>query len=326
MTADGRFRVYSAKCVILATGGYGQIYLNNNNAPGINGDGLVLAYELGLPLKDMEFVQFYPTALGSRRRRIVLYEDFVMVGGAVIRNAAGEDIGAKHGLQEPSLFTRDNLARAIMTEITNGLDVDGGVVLDLSPVPPSLMHSWRSRLPANMPLEQRELIVGPTTHFCMGGLVVDGSARTAVPGLYAAGEICGGVHGANRLAGNALSEVFALGALAGAGAGLEAEHCLQAESPLEEIEREKNRLEEMASQNKMDLGISFHSLKEAMWNGAGIIKTKNLLEKTLERLIEIGSCPPESKTYSGGSLFRQLEFHNALLVAEMGLPSRLGED
>ncbi|MGD9077447.1 MAG: FAD-binding protein, partial [Desulfobacteraceae bacterium] len=131
VTENGVFQVFAAQCVILATGGFANVYLHTNNAPGITGDGQALAYELGLPIKDMEFVQFYPTATGKLGRSILLYEVFVLGAGAKLKNAKGEDIIEKHGLSDPMVLTRDRLARAIMGEIAKGLDVEGGVIMDL---------------------------------------------------------------------------------------------------------------------------------------------------------------------------------------------------
>jgi len=114
ITQDGRFLTFVATCMILATGGFAQVYLHNNNAAGMTGDGQALAFELGIPLRDMEFVQFYPTSLGALGRRLFLYEAFVFQAGAMIRNAQGDDIIAKYGLKDPMAMTRDRLTRAIM--------------------------------------------------------------------------------------------------------------------------------------------------------------------------------------------------------------------
>jgi len=101
ITADGRFIVIHAKVVVLATGGYAQIYLNTNNVPGITGDGQALAYDLGIPLKDMDFVQFYPTATGKRGSRLILYEKMLAQPGVFLCNGQGENILKRHGIADP---------------------------------------------------------------------------------------------------------------------------------------------------------------------------------------------------------------------------------
>lgn len=169
VSRDLEFQLFSAGSVILATGGYAHIYLNTNNAPGITGDGTALAFEAGLPLKDMEFVQFYPTALGESGRRLILYEAFVMDAGGVLRNAQGENILHKHGLNDPMVITRDRLARAIMSELREGLGVNGGVIMDLSSVSDAKLERLSHLLPSEWSAFQKEFIVSPTTHFCMGG-------------------------------------------------------------------------------------------------------------------------------------------------------------
>jgi len=124
ISRDGRFLAFQGRCLVLATGGYAHIYLHTNNAPGITGDGHALAFDIGLPIKDMEFVQFYPTAAGKTWTRLVLYEDLVFDDNAVIRNAGGEDIIARHGLDDAMTMTRDRVARAIMQEVREGRGLD----------------------------------------------------------------------------------------------------------------------------------------------------------------------------------------------------------
>ena len=232
---DGVFSAFSASCIVLATGGFARTYLHNNNAAGITGDGHTLAFELGVPLRDMEFIQFYPTALGALGSRLFLYEAFVFQAGAVLRNAFGDDIIAKYGLNDPMAMTRDRLTRAIMQEILEGRGVTGGLIVDLSTVPEEELTALRQLLPSTGTQGENELIVSPTAHFCMGGISIDENAGTIVPGLFAAGEVCAGVHGANRLVGNALSEVFSMGGVAGERAAQKALESDQPDLPEKEV-------------------------------------------------------------------------------------------
>ena len=136
-------------------GGFAQIYLHNNNAPGLTGDGHVLALEAGVGLRDMELVQFYPTALGNHGGRVLLYEALVFQGGAILRNANGEDILRKYGLKEPRAATRDRVSQVITQEILEGRGVGGGVVMDLGELAGAMPASLRLLLPAQLDPEPK---------------------------------------------------------------------------------------------------------------------------------------------------------------------------
>lgn len=312
---NGTFLTFEARCVILATGGFSQIYLHTNNAPGITGAGLTLAYDLGLPLKDIEFIQFYPTALGTLGHRPILYEALVLQFGAVLKNAHGENIITQHGLNDPLAMTRDRLSRAIMHEILEGRDVDGGVIMDLSPI--SGVTRLRPLLPAGWSEDQKEIIVSPTTHFCMGGVMIDENAETSVPGLFAAGEVCAGVHGANRLGGNALAEVFAMGGVAGRNAASKAKEIGPPKIPRHEIADERAGLESHSSRAGQDQKNLRRSLKEVMWYKAGIIRSDRDLQEALARIEKLKSLSLKVPVANPGQLVRRLELENMLLLSEM---------
>ena len=314
---DGRFLVFTAGSVILATGGFGQVYLHTNNAAGITGDGQALALHLGLPLKDMEFVQFYPTATGSLGTRLILYEALVLNEGAILKNRAGEDIILKHGLKDPMQLTRDRLAQAIMREILTGDDVDGGVIMDLSPIAEEKLASLAPLLPSTWYADGKNLVVSPTTHFCMGGIIIDRNAETPLAGLFAAGETTGGIHGANRLGGNALCEVFTFGGIAGQRAAARAEEMGPAEASREMIQHEKARLEAHFRENGVDLKVLCRSLKQAMWLKAGILRGPEGLGEALEKISDIRSKAAEASIGKMADLIRCLELENMLLISEV---------
>ena len=215
VTKDGMLLTMQAKAVILATGGYAQIFLNTNNASGITGDGQALCYDLGVPLKDMEFVQFYPTAMGKRGNRLLLYEKFLALPEVVLRNRNGEDILERNGLSDHIRLTRDQLAQLIMKETIDGGMLGNGVVMDLGSLSEDRAGEMFKILPSRWWKGEKKYEVAPTAHFCMGGIVTDQSGETSVRGLFAAGEATAGVHGANRLGGNALAEIFVMGSLVG---------------------------------------------------------------------------------------------------------------
>jgi succinate dehydrogenase/fumarate reductase flavoprotein subunit len=317
ITQDGTFLTLAANCIVLATGGFARAYLHNNNAAGMTGDGHALAFGLGVPLKDMEFVQFYPTALGALGSRLLVYEAFIFQAGAVLRNALGDDIIAKYGLNDPMAMTRDRLTRAVMREILEGRGIMGGVILDLSTVPEEELTPLRHLLPAASTPGGEELIVSPTAHFCMGGISIDENAETIMPGLFAAGEVCAGVHGANRLGGNALSEVFAMGGVAGERAAQKARESNQPDLPQKEILTESNRLESFFSSGGGDLGELRRDLKDVMWHKVGIIRNKEHLEEALEEIEGIAASLKGLRIRDYKELMRYLELNNMVLISEM---------
>ena len=248
---------FPAKAVVLATGGIGKAYEVTSNSWEYSGDGQALAYEAGAELIDMEFVQFHPTGMvWPPGVRGLLVTEAVRGEGGILRNkdgqrfmwtylpderrdeyaatdeeaaqwvealSAGRETTAR---RPPELSTRDNVARAIYTEVKEGRgSPHGGVFLDISYLPPETV---RRKLPsmyeqfkelADVDITTGPMEVGPTTHYVMGGIKVDAdTGRTAVAGLYAAGEVAGGMHGANRLGGNSLSDLLVFGARTGAAA------------------------------------------------------------------------------------------------------------
>jgi succinate dehydrogenase / fumarate reductase flavoprotein subunit len=248
---------FSAKAVVLATGGIGRAYEVTSNSWEYSGDGHALAYLAGAELIDMEFVQFHPTGMvWPPGVRGLLVTEAVRGEGGILRNRDDERFMWKYlpedrrheyaetdeeasrwveALSEgrqtdarrpPELSTRDNVARAIHTEVREGRGSGhGGVFLDISYLPPDLV---RRKLPsmyeqfrelADVDITAGPMEVGPTCHYIMGGVRVDAeTAASTRPGLFAAGEVTGGMHGANRLGGNSLSDLLVFGQRAGAGA------------------------------------------------------------------------------------------------------------
>jgi len=317
---DGRVFAFAARCVVLATGGFAQVYRNTDNARGATGDGQALAFDVGVPLQDMEFVQFYPTALGMLGSRILLYEVFISDAGAVLRNSEGRDILQKYGLGDTMVRTRDLLARAVMREIIEGRDVQGCVSLDISQVPAEKLQEFSHLIPGapgSVHGSRKEFLVSPTTHFCMGGITIGENAETEIPGLLAAGEVCGGAHGANRLGANSLSEVFAMGGRAGRSAAVRAREVVLRPVSSGAIAREKNRLESLFEGRGADMRELNRRLKEVMWSMVGILRSKDSLEKALSQLKELASTLPRNRIDNIRDLGRAEELKHMLLVSEM---------
>ena len=253
----GRPVVFQARAVVLATGGIGKAYEITSNSWEYSGDGQALAYEAGAELIDMEFVQFHPTGMvWPPGVRGLLVTEAVRGEGGILRNAIGERFMWKYLPEErreeyaanadeaarwvtaqsqakqtdarrpPELSTRDNVSRAIYTEVKEGRGTPhGGVYLDISYLPsdhvrrklPSMYEQFKEL--ADVDITSAPMEVGPTTHYVMGGIRVDAeTGETTVPGLFAAGEVAGGMHGANRLGGNSLSDLLVFGARTGAAA------------------------------------------------------------------------------------------------------------
>jgi L-aspartate oxidase len=208
----------SAKTVLLATGGAGQVFSETTNPPIATGDGIALAWEAGARVTDLEFVQFHPTALAVAGAPRFLLSEALRGEGAWLVNGAGERFMTRY---EPAgeLAARDRVSRAIVKEIARS---NHPVYLTLQHLDPDWVHA---RFPtiaaacraAGLDLARDPIPVGPAAHYIMGGVETDVCARTSIPGLFAAGEVaCTGVHGANRLASNSLLEGLVFGARAAA--------------------------------------------------------------------------------------------------------------
>jgi len=251
----GRFQLWEAKAVVLATGGIGRAFKVSSNSWEYTGDGLALAYRAGAELQDMEFVQFHPTGMvWPISVSGILVTEGVRGEGGVLRNSEGrrfmfDDIpdlykeqtadseeegwrytqGDKNARRPPELLTRDHVARCINREVKAGRgSPHGGVFLDISWIKermpkseehikrklPSMYHQFKQL--ADLDITKEPMEVGPTTHYMMGGIRVDGDSQMSnVPGLFAAGEAAAGLHGANRLGGNSLSDLVVFGKRAG---------------------------------------------------------------------------------------------------------------
>jgi succinate dehydrogenase / fumarate reductase flavoprotein subunit len=213
---NGELQLVSAKATIFATGGLGRVYAKTTNSYASTADGMAIAYRAGLPLMDMEFVQFHPTSL---KENGVLLSEAARGEGAYLLNKDGERFMFKYAPNKGELASRDVVARAEWTEILEGRGVDGCVFLDLR-------HLGREKILERLP-QIRELALDatgkdaidtpipilPGMHYAMGGIETDKFGATRIPGVYAAGECaCVSVHGANRLGGNSLLETIVFGA------------------------------------------------------------------------------------------------------------------
>lgn len=224
---NGRFVVFKAKSIVLATGGIGKAWPITSNSWEYTGDGMALAYEVGAELLDMEFVQFHPTGMvWPPGVQGLLVTEAVRGEGGILTNRSGERFMERYDPKRMELSTRDVVARAIYTEVREGRGTEhGGAFLDISQKPaeyvkrklPSMYHQFLEL--ADVDITKGPMEVGPTCHYMMGGIRVEAETGAAsVPGLFAAGEAAAGLHGANRLGGNSLSDLLVFGRRAGLGA------------------------------------------------------------------------------------------------------------
>lgn len=314
VTADGRFFAIRAKAVVLATGGYAQIYLNTNNVPGITGDGQALAFDLGIPLKDMEFVQFYPTAAGKCGSRLILYEKMLAQPGVVLRNVQGGNILERHGIEDPTKITRDRLAQLLTNEIKMAGTPDHKIFMNMEGLSEKTARPLKPILPPSWWKGQKVFKVAPTTHFCMGGIVTNQFGETTVKGLFAVGEATAGVHGANRLGGNALAEIFTMGSWVGERVADRINAIGAASASKNAFEEERCRLEGAFSHKGVSVKQLIEELKQLMWTHAGVIRHESGLKKALAHQRK---DLPEVAVTSPADLIRLLEFQNMRCVARM---------
>ncbi len=322
----GRFKIFSAKAVVLATGGVGKAYKITSNSWEYTGDGHSLAYHAGAELIDMEFVQFHPTGMvWPPSVRGILVTEGVRGEGGILKNSEGnrfmfDDIpelyvnqtadnpeegwlytqGDREARRPPELLTRDHIARCIVREVQEGRgSPHGGVFLDIAWIKekiPNATEHIRRKLPsmyhqfkelADIDITEEPMEVGPTTHYIMGGIRVDADSQmTCVPGLFAAGECAAGLHGANRLGGNSLSDLLVFGKRAG-------EYAAQFATENGNVPLEESAIDEIAQHvlkpfdNPEDGDNPYEiqaQLQEKMQELVGIARSQESLTQALEEI------------------------------------------
>ena len=323
----GRFRLWRARAVVLATGGIGKSFRITSNSWEYTGDGHALAYDAGAELVDMEFVQFHPTGMvWPPSVRGILVTEGVRGEGGVLLNREGrrfmfDDIpenyraqtadneeegwryvqGDKAARRPPELLTRDHVARSIVREVREGRgSPHGGVFLDIAWIKrrlPNAPEHIRKKLPsmyhqfkelADIDITAQPMEVGPTTHYMMGGVRVDGDSQmSSVPGLFAAGEVAAGLHGANRLGGNSLSDLLVFGKRAGEYAARFAQDnpaTQVGESEADAAVRDALAPFERSSNGAKGPYQIQHELQDVMQDYVGIVRNEADMRRALERI------------------------------------------
>ena len=358
----GRFKIFRAKAVVMATGGIGRAYNITSNSWEYTGDGQALAYLAGADLQDMEFVQFHPTGMiWPPSVRGILVTEGVRGEGGVLRNRDGkrfmfENIpdnykpqtadteeegwrytqGDKNARRPPELLTRDHVARMIVREVKEGRgSPHGGVFLDISWIKeriPNASEHIRKKLPsmyhqfmqlAGIDITKEPMEIGPTTHYVMGGIRVDGDTQqSTVPGLFACGECAAGLHGANRLGGNSLSDLLVFGKRAGQYAAEFAR--TQPASALSEADIDDAAKRALAPFDRGAAGEGPYQVQESlqttMQNYVGIVRVQDEMERALseievlkQRAENVGV--PGNREYNPG-WHTALDLRHLLIISE----------
>jgi succinate dehydrogenase flavoprotein subunit len=291
---NGRFVVFKAKTVVIATGGIGKAWSITSNSWEYTGDGMALAYDAGAELMDMEFVQFHPTGMvWPPGVQGILVTEAVRGEGGVLRNKDGERFMQRYDPEKMELSTRDVVARAIYTEAKEGRGTEhGGAYLDISHKPadyvkkklPSMYHQFREL--ADVDITKGPMEVGPTCHYMMGGIRVDAeTAESTVPGLFAAGEAAAGLHGANRLGGNSLSDLLVFGRRAGFAAAEQAKNAVPTAIDDNQIEEASREMLHPFARNEGENPYQVHeALKKTMQSYVGIFRNEDDLKKGLSEI------------------------------------------
>ncbi len=324
----GKMHLFKAKSIVMATGGIGRAYKITSNSWEYTGDGQSLAYHAGAELLDMEFVQFHPTGMvWPPSVRGILVTEGVRGEGGVLRNKAGkrfmfDDIpdnykaqtadneeegwrycqGDKNARRPPELLTRDHVARCIMREVKGGRgSPNGGVFLDVAWIKPhvpggaehikkklpSMYHQFKEL--AGIDITQVPMEVGPTTHYIMGGVRVDADTQmSTVPGLFAAGECAAGLHGANRLGGNSLSDLIVFGKRAGEYAAKFAKENGGVQIDRAQVEAAECMVLEPFGRSAAENAYAVqHDLQNTMQDLVGIVRNEGEMAQAVDKVAEL---------------------------------------
>ncbi len=327
---QGRFVVFRAKSVIICTGGIGKAWKITSNSWEYTGDGMALAYDAGADLMDMEFVQFHPTGMvWPPGVQGILVTEAVRGEGGVLRNKNGERFMERYDPKKLELSTRDVVARSIYTEVREGRGTEhGGALLDISHKPadyvkrklPSMYHQFLEL--ADVDITKGPMEVGPTCHYMMGGIRVDAeTTQASIPGLFAAGEAAVGLHGANRLGGNSLSDLLVFGRRAGLAA---AEHAMGSELPAIDSSQIEDAVRQLLAPFERPAGDSPYAIHDdlqgAMQSLVGIFRNEEDLRQALlvlEKLKErVANVHVEGSRLFNPGWHLAWDLHSMLTVAE----------
>lgn len=314
---------FQAKAVILATGGAGQLFPVTSNTTQKNGDGFAIAWDAGAELIDMEEVQFHPTGMVyPDSRKGVLVTEAVRAEGGRLINSEGERFMSRYD-DRMELATRDVVARSIYNEIMEGRGSEhGGVYLDVSHLDPQLIEEkletmLEQFLDVGVDIRKEPMEVAPTAHHHMGGLRINPDSSSNIENLFGAGEVCGGVHGANRLGGNALADTQVFGKIAGKSAA-SATDIAEFRYNNEAVEEEEKRIKSLIKKGTISPIKMKEEIQQLMWEKVSIVRNEQNLKSALERLIEmkdeLKDLDVDDRTQFNTSLITALEVINMVEI------------
>ena len=290
---DSSLIYFKAKATILASGGAGQLYPVTSNTFQKNGDGYAISYRAGANLVDMEQVQFHPTGMvAPKSKRGILVTEAVRAEGGILINNEGERFMSKYAPEKMELATRDVVARSIYQEIIEGRGTEkGGVYLDISHLDDDYIHEKLETMVlqfenVGVNIKEGPIEVAPTAHHFMGGLKINTDASSSLDNLFGAGEVCGGVHGANRLGGNALADTQVFGKIAGESASKAAKES-ELKSNDEMVQKEASRIEGLIKKGSIKPKDFKNRIKTLMWEKVAIVREEKSLNEALGQLLEM---------------------------------------
>ncbi|MBZ4688164.1 MAG: L-aspartate oxidase [Clostridiales bacterium] len=315
----GKVACFLAKAIVLTAGGGGRIFKRTNNVRDITGDSYGLALSAGCKLRDMEFIQFYPTM--SVWPIKIPVTNSLLSAGAFLQNADNERFMQRYD-PRGDLATRDVMSRAIFKEISEGRGVNGCVYLNFSEIPAETFtrdYSWLKNVfdKRGFNFKSDRLLIQPTTHFFCGGIAVNEKLQTNVEGLFAAGEAVGGLHGSNRLPGTALAEALVFGRRAAVNSvnyskNIEKRNKFQGRSFRPQARGGTIKLQEISAQ-----------LRNIMWNNASILRDKKSLQKALQVVLECNLLLNKAGVGSPLEVVKYYETKNMCLAAQAIINSAL---
>ncbi len=316
---NGTYKVVQAKATVVATGGGGNMYKVNTNAPSNTGEGYAWALDVGAELVDMELVQFHPTGMAvPAEKRGTLVTEKVRGNGGILKNKLGERFMLRYQPQRLELAGRDEVTRAIYQEIQEGRGTENGAVyLDVTHWEEDkaeilVPDVFAAHAEAGIDIREQMMEITPSMHHMMGGFVIDEWGRTSVAGLYAVGEVTTSVHGANRLGGNSLAEGQVFGCRAGLHAADYVKNHQVPHIASAVVEDEANRVEAFLQRKTGPRASEVLSrIKAVMWNNVGIIRDA---EKLLVAQQEIRQLQDEAQSLMAGD---KTELQSCLEIQEM---------
>ena len=330
---DSSLIYFKAKATILASGGAGQLYPVTSNTFQKNGDGYAISYRAGADLVDMEQVQFHPTGMvAPESKKGVLVTEAVRAEGGKLINSEGERFMSKYAPEKMELATRDVVARSIYQEIIEGRGTEnGGVYLDISHLDDDYIDEKLETMVlqfenVGVDIKHGPIEVAPTAHHFMGGLKINTDASTNLKNLFGAGEVCGGVHGANRLGGNALADTQVFGKIAGVSAS---EACRETElkTNQDQVNDEASRIDSLIKKGSIKPREFKNNIKKLMWEKVAIVRDEKTLNEALAELHkmqkELVNLDVSDKTQYNTDLVTALEVINMVEICILTVKSAI---